>query len=630
VGSFSDGIKTVNNDGYQNLPGGETQREKTSITDLESLGNGFVLASTYGDGILLYDKRGVFVSNLANPEASKSGVAVNQAYCIEPLKDHRLLVGTVTGLAEYVVRSNEFHKYSFVFLNRFLLGHRVYSVHYSSTGSVYAGTGSSGVFRSVFNAVNGEITDFELVETSPPLPDQTIYAIEEDDQGMIWMSTNKGLIRLNPANDHITIFDRSDGLQDDEFNIGASFKDSSGYLYFGGINGFNRFNPSEITVQREPPILNLTDIHITNTPVSFDPAYFDIPELVLGHDDHSVDFEFSNMDLVSPKRGHYKYMLENFDESWIDIGSRNTATFTNLPSGEYTFRVVGANADGVWNYDGIALPIRVLPAPWLTWWAFTAYGALVSGALLLLKRFNDTRLLKEEATSQARLMSNTATRAMDELQDQLRVERRRVGKVREHAAATIDAIEEMMMVEAEELSDQVAGEPLRRTRQRLHCLRALEQGVCFHADRLEICFRDVADTIFAEVMADAPATDCEIVLANDSVESLVPVDVATPLTLITHELVLNSVTHAFEGAKGVHCVVISLQELPMMQGWTLEVSDTGCGLPENVDPMQPTTLGMELVHRNATRLGASFEVSADQGTCFRFEIPSPWAPPSAQ
>ena len=622
IGHVSKGLQISDLVKHQSTQVSLVRGSDVGITGIVKSKAGEILISTYGEGVYVLDANGNVLREIKNTGRRENALASNIVLCVESVSDDIILIGTEHGLS--LVNWNQ--EVEATARSRHLLqGLSVDSLLVSSQGKIYIGTTASGLLESPVPKTIDDVLNFREIETSPPLPDQTIYAIEEDSMGMIWFSTNKGLVRLNPVNNRIMIFDESDGLQDDEFNIGASFKDSKGNLYFGGIRGFNRFDPTKIRVDRLPPPIRLTDIRISNTSVPYDPAYVEIPELVLDHNDHSVEFEFSNMDLMSPGRGHYKYRLANFDKDWIDIGNRNTATFTSLPAGKYVFRVVGASADGVWNYDGIALPVRVLPAPWLTWWAFAAYGLLALGLLLFLKRYYDTRVLKEEATRQARLMTATATRAMDELQDQLFVERRLVGNVRKHSASTIDTIEELMAVETEEIRDELAIEPLRRTRQRLHCLKALEEGVYFHGDRLEVNFRDVADQIFEEITASGPDSDCEIVFANDSVESLVPIDVATPLAMITYELVLNSVMHAFEGASGVQCIIVSLQEIPGMQGWTLEISDTGSGLPGNVDPKNPATLGMELINRYCERLDARIEVSVDGGTRFRFEIPSPTA-----
>ncbi len=436
---------------------------------------------------------------------------------------------------------------------------------------------------------------------------------------MLWISTNNGIAKLDPESLSITLYDTSDGLLDDEFNAGVSIKDRNGLLYFGGQQGVNRFNPRDFVERRVPPPLRLTEVLIHREPVPYDPAYVDIPELVLTHEDHSLDVEFSTMDIISPGRSRYKYRLDGFDKDWVDIGTRNSATFTSLPAGEYLLRVIGADSKGVWNYDGITLPIRVLPAPWLTWWAFTLYGVALIAFLMLLKRFYDTHVLKEKATQEARDMTITATLAMDDLQDQLEVENRLVDNLRKHAANNYDMVDEFLTLELEELYGAEIDDSLSRVRQRLHCLKALESSVYFHLDLIKVNFRDAVDRAFAEVLKTNPHPSAELVLANECSEKLVTVEVAAPLLLLAHELMLNAVLHAFPESEGIECVIVNFQQDG--DGWILELSDTGCGLPSAIDPSCPTTLGMELVARVLSRLDATIEVSRERGTQYRVIIP---------
>ncbi len=493
-------------------------------------------------------------------------------------------------------------------------------IRIDSRGIIWVGTLFDGLYNWVPDST-GEL-NFKKVTTKPPLPDESVYAIEEDSLGMIWLSTNNGLVRLDPDSKNISIYDRSDGLLDEEFNFGASFKDDQGYLYFGGNHGFSRFDPRDFVTARTPPPLRLTEIAISNEPVTYDPAYVDIPELVLNHNDHTVDFEFSTMDIISPGRSRYKYMLQGFHGDWVDIGRRNTATFTSLPAGNYRLRVIGANSDGVWNYDGISLPIRVLPAPWLTWWAFTLYGLAALALITLIKRYYDTRVLKEAAAKQAKSMTITATQAMDDLRDQLMVEQRLVGNLRRHATETMDTLAELLSLESEEIDDPLALETLGRTRQRLQCLRALESGVDFHRDILKVNFRDTVDGVFAGIIQAAPEHECEIVLANECTETLVPIDVAMPLVVLTHELMTNSVVHAFEGAVGIECITVRFDERREEGVWQLELLDSGPGLPSNISPDHPTTLGMEVVKRSVQKLNAEMAFDNAPGARFIIKIPS--------
>jgi two-component sensor histidine kinase len=390
-------------------------------------------------------------------------------------------------------------------------------------------------------------------------------------------------------------------------------------MYFGGVNGFVRFDPKDFKEIREPPPLRLTDIKIANQSVDYDPLYLPPPELLLDHNDHSLDVSFSTMDVLNPNRSSYQYMLAGFDADWIDIGRRNTATFTSLPSGDYTLKVIGADSDGVWNYDGISLPVRVLPAPWVTWWAFAIYAAAFLALLAFIKRYYDTRVFSVEVAREARRLNLTATRAMDELREQLDTEQRLVGSVRRHAADAMDTIDKLLAIEFEELQDEGALETISRSRQRIQCLRALESGVFFHFDMIKVNFQDVAEGIFNTICGTETQHAFELMLANECTDELIPIDLGLPLTIITHELMLNSITHAFEDVGGIQVITVRLSR--QAGGWQLEIADSGCGLPESIDPHTPTTMGMELVQMMAKRLGAALTVTRERGTRYQFRIP---------
>lgn len=616
-GGFSGGLR------YLDLRTGFTERfiknvtQADAITQILELEANRLLLGTAGDGLILASKTGGETAHIrVNPQAAS---LENFVLSLAKARDGSIIVGSVNGLV-ILPAEPDHNTVNVAKASKHLENKEIYDVVQTSDGFIWVGTFQNGLYRSQ-ERVNTSVQSFSKIETSPQLPDDTIYSIEEDDFGMLWLSTIKGLVRLDPSNNNITIYNESDGLVDDEFNAGASMKDTEGLLYFGGNNGFTRFNPGHFAERREPPPLRLTEVLIHRKRVPFDPAYVAIPELVLTHNDHSLDFEFSTMDIISPGRSRYKYRLNGFDDDWVDIGTRNSATFTSLPAGEYLLRVIGADSKGVWNYDGISLPIRVLPAPWLTWWAFTLYGVAILGFMMLLKRFYDTHLLKEKATQEARDMTITATLVMDDLQDQLETENRLVDNLRKHSASSYEMVDEFLTLELEELYGAEIDEPLGRARQRLHCLKALESSVYFHLDLIKVNFRDAVDRAFAEVIKSNPHPAAELVLANDCSESLVSVDVAAPLLLLAHELLLNSVLHAFPDSEGIECIVVNFQ----LEGdrWVFELSDSGCGLPAAIDPTRPATLGMELVARVVSRLGATIEVSRVGGTQYRVTVPDP-------
>lgn len=589
-----------------------------AVSCIEKIFQQLIAVCALDKGLFLFDLDGNLVEHIRNSYFDKASPLVNEVTNVQQLGSSTIAVATFGGVS-ILDLSTDTNGVRILAYNT-VSGPESMSITTGLDGKVWVGSTLDGVYKLHTERRPARAT-LAKVKFSPSLPDRTIYGLLTDSIGNLWAGTGKGLVKLDPETETIEIFDESDGLADQEFNMGAAFRDSSDLIYFGGNHGFNRFDPKEFSTARSPPPVRVTRIEVNNVRTPYDPAYIDIPELVLNHDDHSVDFEFSTMDIISPGRSTYKYMLEGFDEDWIDIGRRNSATFTNLPAGNYTFRVIGANSDGVWNYDGISLPIRVLPAPWLTWWAFSLYGVLAVCILLFVKRYYETHVLKEAATKQAKQMTLTATRAMDELQDQLRVEQRLVGNLRDHAANTMDTIGELLALESEELEDPLALDTMQRTQQRLQCLRALESGVYFHRDILKVNFRDVVDNIFAGIMDMAPERPCEIVLANQCTETLVPIDTALPLVVITHELLLNSVTHAFEASEGVECITVKLETDVNERAWSLVVADTGPGLPARIHPSNPTTLGMELITRSAGKLNTSVEYDGEHGAAFSIEVP---------
>jgi diguanylate cyclase (GGDEF)-like protein len=118
-----------------------------------------------------------------------------------------------------------------------------------------------------------------------------------------------------------------------------------------------------------------------NQPVDLGAPTTDVREISLTHKDSVVAFEFAALDYTAPEKNRFRYRLEGFDEDWIDAGRMRRATYTNLSPRSYTFRVKASNNDGVWNEEGLAVRVRVIPPPWRTWWAYGIYGLMVVGLL---------------------------------------------------------------------------------------------------------------------------------------------------------------------------------------------------------------------------------------------------------
>ncbi|HXB67849.1 MAG TPA: two-component regulator propeller domain-containing protein [Candidatus Acidoferrales bacterium] len=237
------------------------------------------------------------------------------------------------------------------------------SIHEDRTGTLWVGA-FDGLYR--FNRQSGTFARFTEVQG---LASSTIRCIQEDGLGRLWLSTQKGVSRFDPALETFRNYDVSDGLQSNEFSDGCN-QGPDGEVFFGGSNGFNAFFPERIRDDSYVPPVSITSFKIFNKPVPIGAesvlkkAIPYIDSLTLSYQDNVFSFEFAALSYANSHKNRYRYMLEGFDRSWNEVSSKQRlAIYTNLDPDKYVFRVQGSNSDGVWNEQGVSLPILITP-PW--------------------------------------------------------------------------------------------------------------------------------------------------------------------------------------------------------------------------------------------------------------------------
>lgn len=268
-----------------------------------------------------------------------------------------------------------------------------------SANHLWIGTNGGGLNR--FDMKTGKA---ERYSEKNGLPNNVVYGILNDDKGFLWLSTNKGLAEFDPAKKSFRRFEQRDGLQGDEFNRHAYCKLKNGTLCFGGVNGFNYFNPQDLNLNPAIPEVQITDLKLSNQSVSFGskesplqkPVYL-TESIRLRYRDNMVSFEFASLDFAAPSKNLYRYRLEGFDEEWIAAGTHHTATYTNLDPGKYTFRVHGSNSDEVWNTKGASIGLTILPPFYMTWWFRGLVIALIAAGVFSWNRYRLGQALKLQA-----------------------------------------------------------------------------------------------------------------------------------------------------------------------------------------------------------------------------------------
>jgi ligand-binding sensor domain-containing protein/signal transduction histidine kinase len=317
------------------------------------------------------------------PAPNNPASLANWVWTIYQDRSGRLWLGTFGGalirfddktksFVTYAPDSHDPHK---------LNGGGLTSIHEDRTGTLWAG-GFDGLYR--YNRQNETFTRY----TEPQgLPSSTIRCIREDAGGRLWLSTQKGISRFDPQKETFRNYDGFDGLQSNEFSDGC-YQGPDGEIFFGGSHGFNAFFAEKIRDNPYVPPVVITSFRIFNKPVAIGAksvlkkAIPYVDSLTLSYRDSIFSFEFAALSYANSHKNRYRYKLEGLEPGWNEVGSKQRlATYTNLDPGKYVFRVQGSNSDGVWNEEGVSLPIVITPPWWKTNW-FRALCAAVFLSLL--------------------------------------------------------------------------------------------------------------------------------------------------------------------------------------------------------------------------------------------------------
>ncbi|MDR3387368.1 MAG: EAL domain-containing protein [Rudaea sp.] len=341
--------------------------------------DGSMWFGTYGNGVAHWwppssiqaSRWEVFSHRAGDPNSLTHDLVI--ALCEDT--DGHVWIGTLDGLNVYDPSTRRMRSFRHDTTNAHSLADNlVRTIHQSGDGAIWFGT-HSGLDR--VDLPEAENLNFVHYSTKNGLPSSTVYGILEDQHHNLWLSTNRGIARLDRATGQIRAFPLKEGLQGLEFNAGAAYRRASGEMVFGGNHGINLFSPDVIPHDDYAAPVVITSIQTGSAPAL---AHAPQGELTVAQAQRLVRFEFAALDYAAPEDNQFIYQLKGFDEEWIKAGTRHDATYTNLPAGNYVFEVRASNHDGVWNDAGAHLDLEVT-APW---WAGRSMQALYAASALLL------------------------------------------------------------------------------------------------------------------------------------------------------------------------------------------------------------------------------------------------------
>ncbi|MDI9869792.1 hybrid sensor histidine kinase/response regulator transcription factor [Flectobacillus roseus] len=409
VGTYQRGFYSVDmttgNSKYYLLPYSPTDTRDLPVNCIKTDSQGKVWLGTNGSGVYLFDPilQSIVTAEKIFGLKSSQKIPLNGFItAIEEDKSGNLwFASNGTGIAIFNQQQKRFTVLNHA--NSKLPIDKVQSIYCDHAGRIWVGAQGGGLCL-----YKPQSQTFEIFDESFSLSNDVIYKILEDSKGKIWVSTNKGISSFDPEKKVFRNFSYYNGVLQSTFNIGSGLKTADGQLFFGGLDGFNYFNPAEILQKKNIPPLVITSLKINNKQVnpienSEIQEHISIAkEIVLSYK-QNFSLDFMALNYTVPHESRYAYKLEGFDKEWNQVGTSTTAVYTNLDPGSYTFHLKAYSEDGSWETPEKVIEITVEPPFWMTFYAYLFYAIVIALIVWGIRRSSIQKLKREFVLEQERL-----------------------------------------------------------------------------------------------------------------------------------------------------------------------------------------------------------------------------------
>ncbi|MGM0466844.1 MAG: histidine kinase dimerization/phosphoacceptor domain -containing protein, partial [Acidobacteriota bacterium] len=600
--------------------------------------------------------------NKLNPETNEffhyvseqdepNSISGNRVVSILKDSENYIWVGTGSGLNKFDPKSEKFICYKHNRSDhRSLSNDRVLCVFEDSKGWIWAGTYGGGLNK--FNKRSGKFTHYKKEDG---LPNNVVYGILEDGEGFLWLSTNRGIARFNPEKEIFRNFDVHDGLQSNEFNSGAYYKNTRGELFFGGINGFNVFYPENIHKGQYIPPVVFTDFQVSYRSVSVSEkvngnliltkSITETESIKISYKERIITFKFAALHFVTPEGNSFAYKMEGFDDHWNYVGNKNLATYTNLPPDKYTFRVKASNPDGVWNDEGTAVGLTITPPFWQTWWfrgtavlflIFLVFAAYRIRTMDIRKRnkileeinieLNEQIEERKKAERELKKTHQELERKVEERTFELREANKELEKslkekevllneVHHRVKNNMQIISSLLRLQSRKIKDKKAFSVFQQSQNQIKSMALIHEKLYQSKSFSNIDFGSYIKKMIRHLVNIYHEKEVKIKLSIHTEEIYLDINRAIPLGLIINELVTNSLKYAFsqgeEGEIYVHMTKSGEGKHTLLAG------DTGKGIQADKDVFDSETLGIQLVQDLVRQLNGTIELEKDKGLAFK-------------
>jgi signal transduction histidine kinase/streptogramin lyase len=496
------------------------------------------------------------------------------------------------------------------------------TIYEDENGVLWLGTGG-GLNR--FDPVTQTFTHYRVRDG---LPHDNVNGIVEDDQGNLWLTTSDGLSKFDLVTERFTNYDSGDGLQSNHFWRNAYHQTDAGLVLIGGENGFNIFHPGQIINNPHIPPVYVSQLSLFNQVyrTNLQPG----EHVEFTYQENFLSFDFVALDYNNPENNQFAYYMDGIDETWVMAGTRRHADYPNMKPGEYVFRVLGSNDDGVWNQTETSIHITIRPPFWGTGWFRVLAAVVLVGAAYGAYRLRISNLeIRSRELEEQVQQRTTALAEANELLAQERAEaavaEERTRLARElHDAVTQTLFSASLLAEALPTSwenDPEEGIEL------LQEIRQLSRGALAEMRTLlhELRPRTIAETDLSDLLRQL----AEALIGREGIPVDVqvdcgcdlPADVHVAFYRIAQESLNNIVKHARATSVSIqmHCANCAkdIGAALTARRVSLTIEDDGRGF----DMHQITTEGMGLgiMRERAESIGGKLHINSqrNEGTIIK-------------